>query len=56
MAAYAIVAWVMQFDFSFAAGPTLAAALGGLALTVLLGMIGAWRTLGRKPAEVMRAG
>jgi putative ABC transport system permease protein len=50
-----IVAYVMQFEFAFTLGPTLAAALGGLALTVLLGMIGSWRTLGRKPGEVLRA-
>lgn len=56
LAAYVIVAEVMQFEFGFVWGPTLLAALGGLALTVTLGMIGSWRTLGRKPAEVLRAG
>ncbi len=56
LAAYVIVADVMQFEFGFVWGPTLLAALGGLALTVTLGMIGSWRTLGRKPAEVLRAG
>ncbi len=56
LAAYVIVAHVMDFDFSFVWGQTLLAALGGLALTVFLGLIGAWRTLGRKPAEVLRAG
>ena len=56
LAAYVIVAYVMQFDFSFVWGQTLVAAFGGLALTVALGMIGSWRTLGRKPAEVLRAG
>ncbi len=56
LAAYVVVADIMGFDFGFLWGETLAAALGGLALTVLLGEIGAWRTLGRKPAEVLRAG
>jgi putative ABC transport system permease protein len=56
LAAYVVVADLMGFDFGFLWGETLAAALGGLALTVLLGEIGAWRTLGRKPAEVLRAG
>jgi putative ABC transport system permease protein len=56
LAAYVIVARVMQLDFGFAWGPTLLAALGGLALTVALGLVGVWRTLGRKPAEVLRAG
>ena len=54
-AAYVIVAYVMKFDFHFAAAPAIAAALGGLGLTVALGLIGSWRTLGRKPAEVLRA-
>jgi putative ABC transport system permease protein len=56
LAAYVVVTQVMGFDFSFLWRPTLLAALGGLALTVFLGQIGAWRTLGRKPAEVLRAG
>jgi putative ABC transport system permease protein len=55
LAAYVIVAYVMQFDFAFVWGQTLAAAFGGLVLTVVLGLIGVWRALGRKPAEVLRA-
>jgi len=54
--AYVVVVFLMGFDFSFPWGETLATALGGLALTVGLGEIGAWRALGRKPAEVLRAG
>ncbi len=50
LAAYVIVVYVMQFDFAFVWGQTLAAAFGGLALTVVLGMVGAWRMLGQKPA------
>ena len=53
-AAYQIVAHVMNFDFAFDALPALAAAAGGLALTVALGMIGAFRILGRKPAAYLR--
>ena len=53
-AAYAIVVWVMGFEFVFAAGPALAAVAAGLALTVALGMIGAWRILGEKPAAFLR--
>ena len=56
LCAYVIVAHVMDFEFGFAWGPALAAAFGGLALTVALGLIGAWRTLGMKPAEALRAG
>ncbi len=54
LAAYVVVARVMGFDFVFAAGPALAAAAAGLALTVALGMIGAWRILGQKPAAFLR--
>jgi putative ABC transport system permease protein len=54
LAAYVIVARVMDFDFVFAWGPALAAALGGLGLTVLLGLAGTWRLLGLKPAAVLR--
>jgi putative ABC transport system permease protein len=53
-AAYAIVVWVMGFDFAFAAAPALAAVTAGLALTVALGMVGAWRILGEKPAAFLR--
>jgi putative ABC transport system permease protein len=55
LAAYVIVARVMDLDFAFAWTPALAAAFGGLALTVLLGLAGTWRLLGRKPAEALRA-
>lgn len=54
LAAYVIVARVMDFDFVFAWGPALAAALGGLGLTVLLGLAGTWRLLGLKPAAALR--
>jgi putative ABC transport system permease protein len=55
LAAYVIVAKVMGIDFEFEVGPALAAAFGGLALTVVLGMIGAWRILGQKPAAFLRS-
>ena len=54
LAAYVIVAKVMDFDFVFAWGPSLAAALGGLLLTVALGLAGTWRLLGLKPAAALR--
>jgi putative ABC transport system permease protein len=50
-----IVAKVMGFDFEFDVGPALAAAGAGLALTIGLGMIGAWRILGQKPAAFLRS-
>ncbi len=50
LAAYWVVERSMQFDFVFDWRAALAAAGGGLAITVGLGMIGAWRTLSQKPA------
>jgi putative ABC transport system permease protein len=55
LAAYVIVADVMNFEFEFAVGPALGAAGAGLVLTVALGMVGAWRILGEKPAVFLRA-
>ncbi|THD48598.1 MAG: FtsX-like permease family protein [Bradyrhizobium sp.] len=54
LAAYVIVADIMGFDFTFAPQPAVAAIAAGLTLTVALGMIGAWRILGRKPAAFLR--
>jgi len=54
LAAYWVVERVMQFDFVFDWPAALAAAGGGLAITVSLGMIGAWRTLSQKPAGYLR--
>jgi putative ABC transport system permease protein len=54
LTAYWVVGRIMQFDFVFEWPPTLAAAGGGLALTVGLGMIGAWRILSQKPAVFLR--
>ncbi len=53
-AAWAIVA--VQMNASFAALPQIGAltALGGLAVALLLGLVGAWTTLGAKPAPLLR--
>jgi putative ABC transport system permease protein len=53
-AAYAIVTRVMQLDFAFSWAPVTGAALAALLLTVALGLIGAWRILGQKPATFLR--
>jgi putative ABC transport system permease protein len=55
----ALIAWlvvtrIMFADFAFDWTSALAAAAGGLAFTVILGMIGAWRILGLKPAAFLR--
>jgi putative ABC transport system permease protein len=53
-AAYVIVTRVMQFDFAFSWPAALGAALAALLLTVVLGLLGAWRILGQKPAAFLR--
>jgi putative ABC transport system permease protein len=54
LAAYLVVTHVMRFDFVFDWAGSLAAAVGGLAITVGFGMIGAWRVLSQKPAAYLR--
>jgi putative ABC transport system permease protein len=53
-AAYAIVTRIMQLDFELSWPAALAAASAALALTVALGLVGAWRILGQKPAAFLR--
>jgi putative ABC transport system permease protein len=54
IAAYWVAAHMMELDFVFDWPAALAAAAGGLAITVGLGMIGAWRILSQKPAAFLR--
>jgi putative ABC transport system permease protein len=54
LAAYLVVTQIMRFDFIFDWAGSLAAAGGGLAVTVGFGMIGAWRVLSHKPAAYLR--
>jgi putative ABC transport system permease protein len=53
-AAYVIVTRVMQLDFAFSWPTALGAALAALLLTVALGLLGAARILGQKPASFLR--
>ena len=55
LAAYVIVARVMGFDFAFDWPQALGSAIGGLVLTVGLGMTSVWRILGLKPGEALRS-
>ncbi len=55
LAADAVVSRLMEFEFTFAWGPALLAAVAALVLTVGLGLLGTWRTLGEKPARFLRA-
>ena len=54
LTAYLVVERIMFSDFVFDWRSALAAGGGGLVLTVGLGMISAWRILGRKPAAFLR--
>ncbi len=54
IAAYWVAVRIMELDFVFDWRAALAAAAGGLAITVGLGMIGAWRILSQKPAAYLR--
>ncbi len=53
-AAFAIVRNVMKLDFVWLWPEALGAAVCALALTIVLGFIGAWRILGRKPGPYLR--
>lgn len=52
--AWLVVTRIMFADFAFDWTSALAAAGGGLLFTVILGMAGAWRILGQKPAAFLR--
>ena len=53
-AAYGIVEKVMSLEFVWLWPQALIAALGALTLTILLGLVGTWRILGKKPAPYLR--
>lgn len=55
LAAWGVTEGIMGIDFAFDPLGAGAAALGALALTVTLGLAGAWRILGEKPARHLRA-
>jgi putative ABC transport system permease protein len=54
IAADLVVTLVMEFPFTWVAGQAAVAALGALAVTVVLGLLGTFSALGRKPAAVLR--
>jgi putative ABC transport system permease protein len=53
-AAYAIVRGVMELKFAWLWPQALAAAAIAVVLTILLGLLGTWRILGRKPGPYLR--
>ena len=54
LAAWLIVADLMHLRFTWLPVPAAAAALGAVAVTVVLGLIGTFSALGQKPASVLR--
>jgi putative ABC transport system permease protein len=54
LAGWLIVSDLMHLRFSWLPWPALAAALGAVAATVALGLIGTFSALGQKPASVLR--
>jgi putative ABC transport system permease protein len=53
-AAALIITKVMNLPFAWLPGPLLTAAVGAVAATVLLGLVGTFTALGQKPASVLR--
>ncbi len=54
LAGWLIVSDLMHLRFTWLPWPALAAALGAVAVTVALGLIGTFSALGQKPASVLR--
>lgn len=53
-AAFAVVRQVMDLDFIWLWREALSTAAGAAVITILLGLLGTWRILGRKPAPYLR--
>jgi putative ABC transport system permease protein len=54
IAAWRVVADLMKLPFHWQGGPSVAAAVMALVITIAFGLIGTWPALGRKPAAVLR--
>ena len=55
IAGWAVMTRVMDSDYSFVWGNALAVIGGGIGVTLLAGMVFAWRPLIARPAQVLRA-
>jgi putative ABC transport system permease protein len=53
-AAAFVITKVMNLSFAWIPGPSVMAAVGAVAMTIALGLIGTFRALGQKPAPVLR--
>jgi putative ABC transport system permease protein len=54
IAGWRIVTDLMMLPFRWQSGPSLAAAVIAVVITIAFGLIGTWPALGRKPAAVLR--
>jgi len=54
LAAWFVLATIMDVPFAFLPGPALGAALAALALTLVFGLAGTWRVLGARAAPYLR--
>ena len=54
-ASYLVVTSVMNFDFVFDSAVALAVAAIAILATIIIGLIGTWNILGKKPARYLRA-
>jgi putative ABC transport system permease protein len=54
LAAWRVVVVLMEFRFTWLAGPACAAAFSAVLVTVVLGLAGTFSALGRKPAAILR--
>ncbi|HEY0213861.1 MAG TPA: FtsX-like permease family protein [Paenirhodobacter sp.] len=55
VSAWAVLRFVMDLGYRFAPGPACAVILGGVAVTVMAGLLFALRPLAQRPARVLRA-
>ncbi len=55
IAGWAVMRFVMEGDFDFAAGSALAIVVGGAAGSLLAGLVYAWAPLAARPATVLRS-
>ncbi len=54
IAAWAVITFIMQAEWTFLIGPVLATAALCTAITLSFGFIATWRALGQKPAALLR--
>jgi putative ABC transport system permease protein len=55
IAGWAVMTFVMEGEYRFEPVSAFAIVLGGIAITLLAGLIFAWRPLAARPAQVLRA-